>query len=120
MVDHAVQKRSFSLVLVFSSVARATSIAQQTREPAAEDPVSPALNHGEPSQRTLTTDEGLSILVQLSRPAAIPSTKHVELHRWPLTHRADDTWEVVLPSEMLYVPSDIVVPLLAHQLAART
>jgi hypothetical protein len=37
-----------------------------------------------------------------------------------LTPRADDTWEVVVPHEILYVPSDIVVPLLAHQLAALT
>jgi len=57
----------------------------------------------------------------LSFPGAqAASTKHVERQRWPMIRRDDHTWALVPPDEPVYVPSDIAVLLLAHQLAMLT
>jgi hypothetical protein len=47
-----------------------------------------------------------------SKPRA--DTQHLDLHR------ANGGWEVVLPSNAIYLPRETVVRILAHQLAALT
>ena len=46
------------------------------------------------------------------------STKHNESHRWQLVRSDHDRWEITIPSEAIYLPSDIAVRTLAHQLSA--
>lgn len=48
------------------------------------------------------------------------STKRIERQRWLLVRRDRDTWELTLPPEAMYVPSEIAVRVLAHQLASLT
>jgi hypothetical protein len=47
------------------------------------------------------------------------SVKHDEWQRWPIL-RKHDTWEVTIPSEAIYIRSDVAVRVLAHQLSALT
>jgi len=44
--------------------------------------------------------------------------KRSEQQRWSLTRRDADSWEVALPAQTAYLPHDVAVRLLAHQLAA--
>jgi hypothetical protein len=37
-----------------------------------------------------------------------------------LTRRDDQTWEVTLPPDAIYIPREVAVRILAHQLAALT
>jgi hypothetical protein len=46
--------------------------------------------------------------------------KHAERQRWLLVRRDYDTWELTLPPEAIYVPNNIAVRKLAHQLATLT
>ena len=46
--------------------------------------------------------------------------KHAERQRWPLVRRDYDSWELMLPPNVIYVPNDIAVRMLAHQLATLT
>ena len=46
--------------------------------------------------------------------------KHAERQRWPLVRRDYDTWELMLPPNSIYVPNNIAVRMLAHQLATLT
>jgi len=48
------------------------------------------------------------------------STKRTERQRWPLVRRDHDTWELTLPPEAIYIPSDVAVRMLIHQLASLT
>lgn len=48
------------------------------------------------------------------------STKHDEKQRWLLVRHDHDSWEIVLPYEAIYIPSDVAVRTLAHQLSALT
>jgi hypothetical protein len=48
------------------------------------------------------------------------SAKHTEHERWPMVRRDQDTWEITIPSEAIYIQSDVAVRTLAHQLAALT
>jgi hypothetical protein len=57
--------------------------------------------------------EGLSSLVA---GRAAPK-KRSEQQRWVLTRRDADTWELLLPLKSTYLPHDLAVRLLAHQLA---
>jgi hypothetical protein len=43
-----------------------------------------------------------------------------ETRRFSLTRRDPDTWEVIIPTETLYVPREAAVRLFAHQLASMT
>jgi hypothetical protein len=47
------------------------------------------------------------------------SIKHNEWQRWPIL-RKHDAWEVTIPSEAIYIRSDVAVRVLAHQLSALT
>jgi hypothetical protein len=47
-------------------------------------------------------------------------SKQTERQRWLLVRRDYDTWEVTLPPEAIYIPNNIAVQMLAHQLAALT
>jgi hypothetical protein len=47
------------------------------------------------------------------------SKEHTDLQRLEL-HHANGGWEVVLPSNAIYLPRSTVVRILAHQLAALT
>jgi len=46
--------------------------------------------------------------------------KHSQRQRWLLSRRDDQAWELRLPPEAIYVPHDIAVRMLAHQLAVLT
>lgn len=48
------------------------------------------------------------------------STKHNEHQRWLMVRRDHDSWEITIPSEVIYIQSDLAVRTLAHQLAALT
>lgn len=48
------------------------------------------------------------------------STKHNEHQRWLMVRRDRDSWEITIPSEVIYMQSDAAVRTLAHQLAALT
>jgi len=48
------------------------------------------------------------------------STKHNEHKRWLMVRRDQDTWEIKIPPEEIYLESDVAVRTLAHQLAALT
>jgi hypothetical protein len=48
------------------------------------------------------------------------STKRAARQRWLLVRRDRDTWELLLPPEAIYLPSDTAVRMLIHQLAALT
>jgi hypothetical protein len=48
------------------------------------------------------------------------SAKHTEHERWPMVRRDQDTWEITIPAEAIYIQSDVAVRTLAHQLAALT
>jgi hypothetical protein len=43
-----------------------------------------------------------------------------ETRRFSLTRRDPATWEVIIPTETLYVPREAAVRLFAHQLASMT
>ncbi len=47
------------------------------------------------------------------------STKHRERQRWPVL-RKHGTWEITIPSDAIYIRSDVAVRVLAHQLSALT
>jgi NlpC/P60 family protein len=47
------------------------------------------------------------------------SIKHNEWQRWPIL-RKHDAWEITIPSEAIYIRSDVAVRVLAHQLSALT
>jgi hypothetical protein len=66
-------------------------------------------------------DQGWAEL-QISGPDAIigRSTrvkKVAQRQRWSLRRRNADTWELLLPTDAVYVPRDLAVRILAHQLA---
>lgn len=46
--------------------------------------------------------------------------KHAERQRLSLTRRDRATWEITLPPDAIYLPREIAVKILAHQLAALT
>jgi hypothetical protein len=46
------------------------------------------------------------------------SKKRSEQQRWLLTRRAANTWELIFPPNTSYLPHDVAVRILAHQLAA--
>ena len=46
--------------------------------------------------------------------------KHAERQRLSLTRRDRGTWEITLPPDAIYLPREIAVKILAHQLAALT
>ena len=46
--------------------------------------------------------------------------KHAERQRWLLVRRDYDTWELTLPPNAIYIPNNIAVRMLAHQLATLT
>ncbi len=48
------------------------------------------------------------------------SAKHTERERWLMVRRDQDTWEITIPPEEIYIQSDVAVRTLAHQLAALT
>jgi hypothetical protein len=48
------------------------------------------------------------------------SKKHTERQRWLLSRRSDDTWELALPPQVIYVSNGFAVRMLVHQLTALT
>ncbi|MBZ5680502.1 MAG: C40 family peptidase [Acidobacteriia bacterium] len=48
------------------------------------------------------------------------SKKHAERQRWQLVRRDRDTWEITLPPRAIYLPSDMAVRMVVHQLAVLT
>ena len=55
----------------------------------------------------------------LPRPSE-NSKKHTERQRWLLRRRSQDTWELALPPQVIYVSNGFAVRMLVHQLAALT
>ena len=50
----------------------------------------------------------------------VKQKKRKERYRWALSRRDRETWEVVLPQDGIYIPRDVAVSVLAHQLAVLT
>jgi hypothetical protein len=48
------------------------------------------------------------------------SARRTERQRWLLVRRGHDTWELALPTEAIYVPSDVAVRMLVRQLEGLT
>jgi hypothetical protein len=46
--------------------------------------------------------------------------KHGQVQRWNLQRRSEDSWELGLPQDTVYVPREAAAQILAHQLAALT
>lgn len=63
--------------------------------------------------------------VTISEPSTLTGgqasmKKHSERQRLSLTRRDDQTWEITLPPDAIYIPREVAVRILAHQLAALT
>jgi hypothetical protein len=63
--------------------------------------------------------------VRISGPATIAGNtaelkKHCERQRWTLTRYDHSTWELVFPTDVVYLPREAAARILAHQLAALT
>ena len=63
--------------------------------------------------------------VSISEPSTLAGghanlKKHSERQRLSLTWRDRDSWEITLPPDAIYLPRDIAVRILAHQLATLT
>lgn len=63
--------------------------------------------------------------VSISEPSTLASgqasmKKHSERPRLSMTRRDSQTWEITLPPDAIYIPREIAVRILAHQLAALT
>jgi hypothetical protein len=46
--------------------------------------------------------------------------KHSERQRWPLSRRDKTSWELTVPRDRIYLPQDIAVRIMSHQLAQLT
>jgi hypothetical protein len=69
-------------------------------------------------------DEGWAE-IQVKEPSLISTNgsrdkKFAKVQRWNLRRQAADVWAVVLPSDATYVPREVAVHLMAHQLASLT
>jgi hypothetical protein len=69
-------------------------------------------------------DEGWAE-IQVKEPSLISGNgsrdkKLAKVQRWNLRRQAADVWAVVLPSDATYVPREVAVHLMAHQLASLT
>ena len=63
--------------------------------------------------------------VHISEPSLITSAgghakKYPKVQRWNLRRQSADVWELTLPADAIYVPREVAVHLMAHQLAALT
>ena len=63
--------------------------------------------------------------VSISEPSTLAGghasmKKHSERQRLSLAQRDDQSWEITLPPDAIYIPREIAVRILAHQLAALT
>ncbi|PYX49511.1 MAG: hypothetical protein DMG79_08495 [Acidobacteria bacterium] len=54
------------------------------------------------------------------QPGRAAKKKSSEQQRWILVHRDADGWELLAPPKTTYIPHDVAVRLLAHQLASLT
>jgi hypothetical protein len=58
-------------------------------------------------------------LVSVTAPAG-RAKKHAEVQRWNLRRKSAGNWQLVLPTDAVYLPREAAVRILAHQLAALT
>lgn len=58
-------------------------------------------------------------LVSVTAPAG-RAKKHAEIQRWSLRRKSPGNWELVLPTDAVYLPREDTVRILAHQLAGLT
>jgi NlpC/P60 family len=63
--------------------------------------------------------------VSISEPSTLAGgqanlKKHSERQRLSLTRRDNQTWEITLPPDAVYIPREVAVRILAHQLASLT
>ena len=88
------------------------------------DPVVVAVDRLEVQKLHLMGDKGW-VEVRISEPLVIGSktlrsNKPGGLQRWSLRRHSDDTWELAIPQDAVYIPREVAVRLLAHQLAGLT
>jgi hypothetical protein len=63
--------------------------------------------------------------IHMSEPSLISSgagraKKYPKVQRWNLHRQSADVWELALPGDAIYLPRELAVRLMAHQLAALT
>jgi hypothetical protein len=83
-----------------------------------------AIDHFEVKKVQLKGDQGWAE-VHMSEPSLITSAsgrakKYPKVQRWNLHRQSADVWELTLPADAIYVPREVAVHLMAHQLAALT
>ena len=83
-----------------------------------------AFDHFQVKKVQLKGDQGWAE-IQISAPSLISSAggrarKYAKVQRWNLQRRSLDAWELTLPADAIYIPREVVVHLMAHQLAALT
>jgi hypothetical protein len=107
---------------VFEQV-RETGESLETQDVLKLDPVVVAFDRLEIQKLHLTGDRGWAE-VRISEPLIIasrtPANKLGGMQRWNLRRRGADSWELALPQDAIYIPREVAVRLLAHQLAALT
>jgi len=103
---------------------RETGESLETQDVLKLDPVVVAFDRLEIQKVHLTGDRGWAE-VRISEPLIIASrtpaaSKLGGTQRWNLRRRGSDSWELALPRDAIYIPREVAVRLLAHQLAALT
>jgi hypothetical protein len=83
-----------------------------------------AFDHFEVKKIQLKGDHGWAE-IQISEPSLISNSvghakKNPKVQRWNLHRQGADAWELMLPTDAIYVPREVAVHLMAHQLAALT
>jgi hypothetical protein len=63
--------------------------------------------------------------IHIGEPSLISNTgsrakKYPKVQRWSLHRESADVWELALPGDAIYLPQDVAVRLMAHQLATLT
>jgi len=83
-----------------------------------------AFDHFEVKKVQIKGDQGwaeirISELSPIDGPGA-RSKKRLPVQRWSLRRQSADRWELALPMDAVYLPREMAVRILAHQLAALT
>jgi len=83
-----------------------------------------AFDHFEVKKVQVKGDQGWAEML-IVEPSLISNStgrarKFPKTQRWTLHRRSADVWELALPVDAIYVPREVVVHLMAHELAALT
>jgi hypothetical protein len=83
-----------------------------------------AFDHFEVKKVQVKGDQGWAE-IEISEASLIKSAggrakKYSKVQRWNLHRQSADVWELTLPADAIYLPREVAVHLMAHQLAALT